>query len=162
VAPQVETKATKSDDSNTTPESYRLGTTPPARLGRWCGPSLMNLSGLAVARLRIWPWTIGVKPSRRSTGPSGIDLVDSGWRAARQISPDGSGDFLKCGDLNTEGEGFEPPKACTLVVFKTTAIDHSAIPPASTNNTAAVTRPDYASKRKQAPVRVARRHPASR
>ena len=29
-----------------------------------------------------------------------------------------------------EGEGFEPPKACTLVVFKTTAIDHSAIPPA--------------------------------
>ena len=37
---------------------------------------------------------------------------------------------------NTEGEGFEPPKACTLVVFKTTAIDHSAIPPASTNDTA--------------------------
>src|SRR5207253_8373357 len=35
-----------------------------------------------------------------------------------------------------EGEGFEPPKACTLVVFKTTAIDHSAIPPARTNNTA--------------------------
>ena len=34
-----------------------------------------------------------------------------------------------------EGEGFEPPKACTLVVFKTTAIDHSAIPPANTNNT---------------------------
>ena len=33
--------------------------------------------------------------------------------------------------LNTEGEGFEPPKACTLVVFKTTAIDHSAIPPAT-------------------------------
>src|SRR2546423_14843557 len=32
-----------------------------------------------------------------------------------------------------EGEGFEPPKACTLVVFKTTAIDHSAIPPAITN-----------------------------
>ncbi len=30
-----------------------------------------------------------------------------------------------------EGEGFEPPKACTLVVFKTTAIDHSAIPPAT-------------------------------
>ena len=47
-----------------------------------------------------------------------------------------------------EGEGFEPPKACTLVVFKTTAIDHSAIPPASINNTAALTRPDYASKRK--------------
>jgi hypothetical protein len=35
-----------------------------------------------------------------------------------------------------EGEGFEPPKACTLVVFKTTAIDHSAIPPASINDTA--------------------------
>ena len=34
-----------------------------------------------------------------------------------------------------EGEGFEPPKACTLVVFKTTAIDHSAIPPAILNNT---------------------------
>ena len=34
-----------------------------------------------------------------------------------------------------EGEGFEPPKACTLVVFKTTAIDHSAIPPARINNT---------------------------
>jgi hypothetical protein len=34
-----------------------------------------------------------------------------------------------------EGEGFEPPKACTLVVFKTTAIDHSAIPPAIINNT---------------------------
>jgi hypothetical protein len=34
-----------------------------------------------------------------------------------------------------EGEGFEPPKACTLVVFKTTAIDHSAIPPATTNDT---------------------------
>src|SRR5438874_13525779 len=31
-----------------------------------------------------------------------------------------------------EGEGFEPPKACTLVVFKTTAIDRSAIPPATT------------------------------
>ena len=38
-----------------------------------------------------------------------------------------------------EGEGFEPPKACTLVVFKTTAIDHSAIPPATINNTAALT-----------------------
>src|SRR5438105_9029084 len=37
-----------------------------------------------------------------------------------------------------EGEGFEPPKACTLVVFKTTAIDHSAIPPASSNDTAAM------------------------
>ena len=34
-----------------------------------------------------------------------------------------------------EGEGFEPPKACTLVVFKTTAIDHSAIPPAILNDT---------------------------
>src|ERR1700719_5287037 len=34
-----------------------------------------------------------------------------------------------------EGEGFEPPKACTLVVFKTTAIDHSAIPPAIINDT---------------------------
>jgi hypothetical protein len=34
-----------------------------------------------------------------------------------------------------EGEGFEPPKACTLVVFKTTAIDHSAIPPATINDT---------------------------
>ena len=45
-----------------------------------------------------------------------------------------------------EGEGFEPPKACTLVVFKTTAIDHSAIPPAIINNTVAVTQPSYASK----------------
>ena len=36
-----------------------------------------------------------------------------------------------------EGEGFEPPKACTLVVFKTTAIDHSAIPPAIINDTCA-------------------------
>jgi hypothetical protein len=38
-------------------------------------------------------------------------------------------------NLNAEGEGFEPPKACTLVVFKTTAIDHSAIPPATLNDT---------------------------
>src|SRR3982074_872196 len=36
-----------------------------------------------------------------------------------------------------EGEGFEPLKACPLVVFKTTAIDHSAIPPASINDTLA-------------------------
>src|SRR6202022_4415803 len=47
-------------------------------------------------------------------------------------SPQTQGD-----SLSTEGEGFEPPKACTLVVFKTTAIDHSAIPPASNNNKAA-------------------------
>lgn len=29
-----------------------------------------------------------------------------------------------------EGRGFEPLKAFTLTVFKTVAIDHSAIPPA--------------------------------
>ena len=29
-----------------------------------------------------------------------------------------------------EGEGFEPPEPCGSVVFKTTAIVHSAIPPA--------------------------------
>ncbi len=28
-----------------------------------------------------------------------------------------------------EGEGFEPPEALTSTVFKTAAIDHSAIPP---------------------------------
>ena len=39
------------------------------------------------------------------------------------------------GVATAEGEGFEPPKACTLVVFKTTAIDHSAIPPAIINDT---------------------------
>ena len=80
---------------------------------------------------------------------------------------------IRCGEIRregyliriqnmAEGEGFEPPKACTLVVFKTTAIDHSAIPPAIINDTGAVTRPDYASKREQASVVVARRHPASR
>ena len=29
----------------------------------------------------------------------------------------------------TEGEGFEPPSPCELLVFKTSAIDHSANPP---------------------------------
>ena len=29
-----------------------------------------------------------------------------------------------------EGEGFEPPRACALPVFKTGAFNHSAIPPA--------------------------------
>ncbi len=28
-----------------------------------------------------------------------------------------------------EGEGFEPPEACASAVFKTAAIDRSAIPP---------------------------------
>jgi hypothetical protein len=31
--------------------------------------------------------------------------------------------------LVAEGEGFEPPRAFTLTVFKTAAIVHSAIPP---------------------------------
>ena len=29
----------------------------------------------------------------------------------------------------TEGEGFEPPEGCPSTVFKTAAIDRSAIPP---------------------------------
>lgn len=31
-----------------------------------------------------------------------------------------------------EGKGFEPLEACTSLVFKTSAFDHSAIPPAMT------------------------------
>jgi hypothetical protein len=31
--------------------------------------------------------------------------------------------------MSAEGEGFEPPLACASTVFKTVAIDHSAIPP---------------------------------
>ena len=31
--------------------------------------------------------------------------------------------------LMAEGEGFEPPVPCGTPVFKTGAIDHSAIPP---------------------------------
>jgi hypothetical protein len=30
-----------------------------------------------------------------------------------------------------EGEGFEPPVGCPTAVFKTAALDHSAIPPGS-------------------------------
>src|SRR5437870_10342975 len=70
--------------------------------------------------------------------------------------------YLICIQNVAEGEGFEPPKACTLVVFKTTAIDHSAIPPASINIRAAVTPPSYALKRHPTPVDVARQRPASR
>ena len=36
---------------------------------------------------------------------------------------------------HAEGEGFEPPRACALAVFKTAAIDRSAIPPAPVDDT---------------------------
>src|SRR6266571_9207276 len=60
----------------------------------------------------------------------------SGWGLASQVASQlTSGGVTRGSKPNTEGEGFEPPKACTLVVFKTTAIDHSAIPPATINHT---------------------------
>ena len=34
-------------------------------------------------------------------------------------------------EILAEGRGFEPLRACTLTVFKTVAIDRSAIPPLS-------------------------------
>src|ERR1700737_3552315 len=72
-------------------------------------------------------------------------------------SPQTQGD-----SLSTEGEGFEPPKACTLVVFKTTAIDHSAIPPASINNTAVLTPLGDAWGRRSTKAAEARRCRSSR
>src|ERR1700736_3859303 len=66
-------------------------------------------------------------------------VVRSGCRHGCVSTPFGASGLLGNGLLGlliriqdvAEGEGFEPPKACTLVVFKTTAIDHSAIPPAT-------------------------------
>ncbi len=76
---------------------------------------------------------------------NGTSIQDSWAPVRRGRSADTVMDSRRKSAL-AEGEGFEPPKACTLVVFKTTAIDHSAIPPAIINNTVAVTQPSYASK----------------
>ena len=52
----------------------------------------------------------------RSATPGSTDTArDHGWREA--------------GVRLAEGEGFDPLIPCGAVVFKTTAIDHSAIPP---------------------------------
>ena len=55
----------------------------------------------------------------------------------RLKSVDGRGGVVGGVFKLAEGVGFEPTRACTLAVFKTTAIDHSAIPPAIINDTCA-------------------------
>jgi hypothetical protein len=49
------------------------------------------------------------------------------WTMMRQ-----RGDHAEIDKMLAEGEGFEPPVPVGTVVFKTTAIDHSAIPPMPT------------------------------
>src|SRR3989441_7247055 len=62
-----------------------------------------------------------------STGPPRTWMA-SGWAVASQVASHLLGLAMTGGrNLNTEGEGFEPPKACTLVVL-TTASEYETRP----------------------------------
>ena len=52
-----------------------------------------------------------------------------GWGNVDRIYPSDDAKSQRSAGFEAEEEGFEPPVPCSTTVFKTAAIDHSAIPP---------------------------------
>lgn len=59
----------------------------------------------------------------------GHQMVSPDYGTRLRVCGSPKGNKVEKNDRVEEGRGFEPLKAFTLAVFKTAAIDHSAIPP---------------------------------